>query len=797
MKQLSHILVALTALFIGNTLSQEAHGCSSAYCSFQNETHVVDVQHYYLDLDFGDIKDRTLVGTATLTLAVREIQNTIELDFEGLTTDSVLLDGAAIQFSVTTTTLTVDLGKTLSPGETIDLVIHYHGKPKRDASWGGFYFSGEYAFNLGVAFTSDPHNYGRIWYPCIDKFTDRATYEYSVTCDTPYRAYCNGLLQSVTKSVDGSKQIFHWKMDQSIPTYLSSVAIAPYEEVSYTHNNIPITLVSMAKDTADMKSSFKNLNTCIDAFIHAYGPHNFDRIGFNAVPFNGGAMEHATNIAYPIFGIDGSLAFETLFAHELAHHWWGNSVTCETAEDMWLNEGWASFSESLFLEFVYGKERYKSYTSDNHRNVLHYAHLRDGGALPVSGVGHSNTYGSHVYSKGADMVHTLRGWMGDSAFFEACSTFIEERKFTSITTDDMATEFQKHTSTNLTPFFNEWIKKPGSPNFDIIGFKSTKRGEGYKTEIRIRQRLRFAEDLYTQVPLEVTFMDASMQKFTTRFIVEGSKNWYEVQTPFLATYAALDLEEKISDAVSDNAQVVSDTGFINFPSAMMNVQVKSITDSAFLRVEHHWVAPDGYYHKTDLPVLSRERYWRVDGVGLEKMQAQAIFPFNGRNSGTNYAAGYLDIELLRNEPEDKLVMMYREHASADWKACDDCEIISGNTIFDRKGEVLVRNLKPGEYALAIRDTKLLSTEKEVEDAPSAFEISPNPADKILVVNWHKKQEVTVEILDRKGQLVYQKSLHNKQIEVPLDTLSRGVYYVGVIIDGKPYHPKAFIVRGSL
>ena len=86
-----------------------------------------------------------------------------------------------------------------------------------------------------------------------------------------------------------------------------------------------------------------------------------------------------------------------------------------------MNEGWASYSERLFLEHLYGKERYKNSIRDNHKSVLHYAHLRDGDTLPVSGIGHENTYGMHVYDKGADMVHTLRGYMGDSAFFKACN----------------------------------------------------------------------------------------------------------------------------------------------------------------------------------------------------------------------------------------------------------------------------------------------------------------------------------------------------------------------------------------
>ena len=113
-------------------------------------------------------------------------------------------------------------------------------------------------------------------------------------------------------------------------------------------------------------------------------------------------MEHATNIAYPRYAIaNGDKTSETLFAHELAHHWWGNTITCKTQEDMWLNEGWASYSERLFLEAVYGKKAYEDDIEANHHSVLQFAHVLDEAVLPVSGIGHANTYGRHVYDKGA------------------------------------------------------------------------------------------------------------------------------------------------------------------------------------------------------------------------------------------------------------------------------------------------------------------------------------------------------------------------------------------------------------
>ncbi len=123
---------------------------------------------------------------------------------------------------------------------------------------------------------------------------------------------CNGLLSGVTNNGNGTST-YHWELKQPIPTYLSSVAIAPYTLNEYTHNGIPVILSSIAEDSVDMAKSFRNLNGCIDAYLSRYGTHTFDRIGFNAVPFNGGAMEHATNIAYPNFGVDGDLTYETLY----------------------------------------------------------------------------------------------------------------------------------------------------------------------------------------------------------------------------------------------------------------------------------------------------------------------------------------------------------------------------------------------------------------------------------------------------------------------------------------------------
>ena len=142
------------------------------------------------------------------------------------------------------------------------------------------------------------------------------------------------LLYKTPLSDNGFKRLT-FKTTKPLPTYLVAVAIAPYEEVRMNVDGIPVLLTALAADTSNLRKSFENLPTCIRTFVSSYGEHTFDRIGFNTVPFNSGAMEHATNIAYPRYAIaNGDKTSETLFAHELAHHWWGNLVTCETAGDI-------------------------------------------------------------------------------------------------------------------------------------------------------------------------------------------------------------------------------------------------------------------------------------------------------------------------------------------------------------------------------------------------------------------------------------------------------------------------------
>ncbi|MFT5480998.1 MAG: aminopeptidase N, partial [Bacteroidia bacterium] len=527
-QKIRHLFIIVT-IFLSylNSIAQKPCGYIAKVCAENGMNSVetdqaIDVTNYHIKLTIASFSNKTISGSTVVSFKVGNTNiSSCQLMLEGLTVDSVVYNSNTLSFSHIDNILTSNFPSPLSAGYSAQIEVFYSGKPIRDATWGGFYFVDEYAFNLGVGFTSNPHNYGRVWFPCKDDFTDRATYQFDITTTTDKKAVCNGILLETIINTDQTLT-YKWLMQDEIPTYLASFAVAPYTFTQYTHKGIPVLLSSVLSDSANMAASFENLPGCIEAYLKFYGTHTFSRIGFNAVPFNGGAMEHATNIAYPIFGITGDKAYETLYAHELAHHWWGNTVTCADATDMWINEGWASFSERLFLEWVYGTARYKEDISNNHWAVLHHAHIRDKDTLPVAGIGHDQTYGSHVYDKGADMVHTLRGYMGDEQFFKAVQSFLVDYKFKSVTTAILQTHFQNYTQVNLAPFFDQWIRKKGFVHFDVIDQQTSGNAStGFSTKLKLRQRLRFTTDLYTDVPMEITFMSADFQKQTSTHLLSN------------------------------------------------------------------------------------------------------------------------------------------------------------------------------------------------------------------------------------------------------------------------------------
>lgn len=762
-----------------------------------------DILHTNIYLSIPDFSNKQIVGTCTHEILVADASATkIPFDLLALEVDSILI-GGQVTYSYNDTLLLIDLPANLQNGDTISIVIHYHGTPVMDATgWGGFYFSGDYVFNLGVGFGADPHNYGRVWYPCFDNFIEKSTYSFNIRVDSIYTAYCNGLLAGVTVNTDGTR-IWKWHLNQPIPSYLVCVAVSNYTHANWLYQGeqsiFPVYLIAKAGDTTKMKSSFVHLNEAIEVFEKNYGPQVFDKVGFVSVPFNGGAMEHATSIAYPKFALDGSTNFETLMAHELSHHWWGDHVTCASAEDMWINEGWASFSEALFLEHVYGKERYASYVAANHKKVLHFAHVNDEGYRAISGVPHEFTYGTHVYDKGADVVHTLRNYLGDSLFSHCSREFMTAYSFSNASSNEFRDFLTACSGIDMADFFDGWVFNPGFPHFSVDSMSYFKKDGKYNTSVYIRQRLNHAPALYRNVPLEITFFDANWNTQTEKLIMDGECGVWHVRLDFEPVLSILDMDEKISDAISSEQRVINAPGQFDLPNALLNLGVVSFSgDSILVRIEHNWIPPDPMKNKIPGLHLSDYRYWKIDGWFLDDWVANAVIKYDGSNSNTN---GHLDNSLITNV-EDSIVVMYRKSTADDWTLFPDFSVNTIGSNTNKYGQIVLQNLKRGEYTLAIYDHARTDTLdrpipkdcKELNEGfqslivpPGTFKVFPNPGNKSITIH------IGVSEFDRKiiaynmnGQQIMSMNLKADEEISSISTSSwaRGTYLVKAISDSE-------------
>ena len=661
--------------------------------------------HYDIHLTDINLTNKTIKGYSEAKL-VSKINSLsfVKLELASLTVDSVFIGNIKTrEFTYASNRIVIQLSKPLNKGESILSRIYYHGHPFVDASrWGGFHFQGDYALNLGVGFQSIPHNLGKAWFPCIDDFHDRALYDVYLTVTNDKKAISGGRLIEVIPDGDNTST-WHWKTDYSLPTYLISATTGKYELKADTFNGqqaqIPITYYCRPADIEKTPATFINLKRILAVFENHFGPYPFERVGYTASPGGLGAMEHASNITYPFSGWTGSTDNEWWYAHELSHMWFGDEVTCASAEDMWLNEGWAVWCESLYREGIYSKQAYKDNMRSKLKGVLQTAHTVDGGYYAVYGIPQTITYGTTVYQKGGQVAHTLRGYLGDSLFFNGVKAYLKKYAYNYASTFDLRDFLSAYSGIDLHPFFDAWVFSQGFPHFSIDSVVSNRSTNGYDIIVYVRQKLKGHSQYANTNHLEITFIDSNWHKITDTIVFSGVTGSKTFHLPFNPVTAMVDLDEKISDATTDFAKILKKKGEYDYPETFCKVVVNQISDSTLVRITHNWVAPDSSGLLNPGLRISDSRYWTVDGIFPPGFKVRGKFIYTDVQG--------LDNTLITNS-NDSLVMLYRTCAGHPWQ----------ETAFERKGSwhsgtITVETLQPGEYSLAVWDRGYLEIKSKI------------------------------------------------------------------------------------
>jgi hypothetical protein len=466
----------------------------------------VDVTHYFLDIEFNH-GSRTVSGSVTVsgTSLMSGFEHLVLDLYDNMTVSSVKIGNTNLSYTHGGNLLDITLDRPYDPGETFDVTVTYAGSPQTGGSFGWYkYFGwppGKMAWSL-----SEPEG-ARIWWPCKDRPDDKATVEEWYTVPDTWIATGNGVLVG-TVNLPQSRKQFQWVASHPLTTYLVSVAATDYVTFSDTYvaldsSTMPVDYYVYASDLEDAQESFNRTVDMMTYYAQTFGEYPFveDKYGMSAFPVSG-AMEHTTNTSYGYTLINGGHDYDYIVAHELAHQWWGDSVSPETWENIWLNEGFATHSEALWWEHENGPQGYQDYMNSLWRETF------DGPLYDPT-----QLFGATVYDKGGWAQHMLRGVLGDDAFFNALRDWYSDRKDSTGNTAQYQATLEARYGASLDWFFLEWIYGTGSPRYEYGWTTADLGGGSYRNYVNISQ-IQTDAGLFT-MPVQLTLVTGSGSEVRT------------------------------------------------------------------------------------------------------------------------------------------------------------------------------------------------------------------------------------------------------------------------------------------
>jgi aminopeptidase N len=461
-----------------------------------NCPHDFDVLNYDITL-YIDIDNELIYGNTTV-LSVSQVPglSSINLDFTVLTVDSVFSGDDTASYVYNDPVISIDLGDTYSAGDSFAVRVVYHGHPGNEGAggFGGFYFGGAptMAYQMGVGLTSDPPSMGKYWFPCWDWPCDKATAEYRITVPGLGKtAVCNGVLTEATKDSVAGTSTYVWSETHQIAPHVMSVSARKYTEiVDSTYDWIHYWV--FPSDYEDALVHFQNVDIMMDGFIERYGPYPFGKFGYVAAP--NGDMEHQTCVTHVASVINPNHLYDWLLAHEMAHQWWGDCVSVNDWRDIWLSEGFATYSEAIFHEHAYGMASYDEYIRDHIMSPV----LHSGENFPIYDPDY--LWGTTVYEKGASVLHMLRHVVGDSMYYAGLAAYRQAYEYESATTPQFQERFEIVSGQDLDWFFDEWIYDVHWPEYEY-SWRAEGVKAGYELCLMIDQ-VQTAGPVYT-MPVDV------------------------------------------------------------------------------------------------------------------------------------------------------------------------------------------------------------------------------------------------------------------------------------------------------
>lgn len=399
--------------------------------------------------------------------------NRVQIDlYPDLAIDRIVMTGKPLKYTREGSAVLIDFAEPLHTGSDYTVDVFYSGQPRPVGRFGGITFGKDPAGEPWIV-TSCEDDGSSIWWPSKDQWRDEPQEGMTIEAEVPdgLLDVSNGKFQSSEKLGDGYTR-WTWQVHYPINSYDVSLNIGKYAHWSDTYSGVPVDFYALPADLEKAKSQFAQAKGMLDAFQHYFGEYPFLKDGYKLiqVPYTG--MEHQSAVTYGNHftngyygrdwtGVGISPRFDFIIIHESGHEWFGNAISARDVADMWIHEGWDTYAESLYVEYLYGKPDAIRYINGLQSKVKNQAPI-----LTERGTNQQPT--EDQYFKGGLFLHTLRNVIDDDPkWFALIHDYYQTFKYRTILTEDVEAFFNQHTGMDLTPEFDQYLRHAAIPRLEL------------------------------------------------------------------------------------------------------------------------------------------------------------------------------------------------------------------------------------------------------------------------------------------------------------------------------------------
>lgn len=725
----------------------------------QNPGESFDVSHYEIHINNLDFNNHTLQGETFVYVTTTAPTNTFVLELKALDLAPVTcIEYSLDNFWQEDDHIVLVTHATVPAGETLTFDIMYNGNTFNE-SWGGIMWTTGYVCNMGVGFESIPHNLGKCWFPCVDNFTDKASYDLFFTVNNSQKAICGGNYINTVDNGNGTST-WHWQIPQEVATYHVSFAVGDYVEWTDTYNgmerDIPITVYVKPSQINNVPGTFVHIKDIAGFLEQCFGPYPFNRIGY--VITSVGCMEHVDNIGITSGILTGNTTQEDYLSHELSHMWFGNKVTCATAEEMWLNEGFAQFCGWFCRSAIYGEDNFQQVMVPKINSIVNWC-KSEANWIPLNNVPQDMTYdGNAVYDRGAVVVNTLMNYLGRETFLQGLRSYLNTYNYSAASSEQLRDALTAATGIDMSGFFDTYVFTAGMPHYEVNLLNVTPSGNQYQADIKMSYQHVGPSHVGQNNRVEVTFIDNVGQLQTVMVNWDGLESDQTVTLDINPVAAFADYDNHYLDAKLDKNLTAT------IPSTLalgqqLSITVSSVTDSVMLRGEEHFVAPDNDPNIPGL-TLSTKHYWNVLRQDLGEAEVSGKFTYSYSSS--------MDGDIIHTQ-NDSIILLYRTNSNDPWHTIDYTQ--QGNW---KVGYLTVSDLQTGQYTFGVIDKTTL----ELSEQYTHQQLFPNPANDQVTLQWEGNNNGEIKVYNQNLQLLKTLRFNNADRAVfSVADLTPGLYFI--------------------